>query len=194
MPWLEPVVLEGDRLRLEPFDEGHLQRLVSETDPDTFRYFTSAPKDWSPDGFRTWIETRTTAPNLTLVFVDKASERVVGSSCFFDVREEHRALEIGYTWIAREMRGTWVNPEAKLLMVGHAFETLGAVRVQIKCDARNAQSRAAILKLGAQFEGVLRNYAILANGHHRDTAFHSILPGEWAQVRAGLVERLKSFS
>src|SRR5688572_29435884 len=88
---------------------------------------------------------------ITFAFIDRSDEKVVGSSSYLDIRPQHRTLEIGSTWIGRRFQGTFVNPEAKLLMLGHAFDNLGCVRVQLKSDARNVQSRAAMTKLGATF-------------------------------------------
>jgi N-acetyltransferase len=194
MPWLEPVTLEGRFLRLTPATRDDMAELVEATDPDTFRLYTSHPPTWDADGFWAWIQTRTPEPFLTLVMRERASGRVAGCSTFFDAREQDRALEIGYTWIRTDLRGRWANPEAKLLMVGHAIESLGCLRVQLKTDDRNEHSKNAMLKLGAKFEGVLRQVTRMPDGHQRDTAYFSILPAEWPAVKARLVERLSHFS
>jgi RimJ/RimL family protein N-acetyltransferase len=114
----------------------------------------------------------------------------VGVTCYMDIRPAHRGLEIGSTWIARPYQGTRVNPESKYLLLRHAFENLGAVRVQLKTDGRNRQSQAAIAKLGAQREGVLRKHLILQDGYIRDTVMFSIIAEEWPAVKAGLETRL----
>lgn len=194
MPWLEPVTLKGGRLRMEPVRPELYSGLYESADGATFDYFSSTPKPWDPEGFGDWVMTRTSEPFLCMAMLDMASGRVIGSSTFFDASEKHRHLEIGYTWIAPEMRGTWVNPESKLLMLTHAFETLGVIRVQIKCDNKNERSKAAILKLGAKFEGVLRNNMLLEGDYRRHTAYFSVLPEEWPVIKAGLVERIKNFS
>ena len=115
---------------------------------------------------------------------------VLGMSCYLDIRSDHRALEIGMTWYIEAVRGTRVNPECKLLLLGHAFEDLGAVRVTLKTDLRNEHSQAAIAKLGAVKEGVLRKHGIQPNGYVRDTVFYSVLDEEWPKVREGLLARL----
>lgn len=116
--------------------------------------------------------------------------RVLGMSCYMDIRPEHRSLEVGMTWYIPEVRGTEVNPECKLLLLGHAFEHLRAVRVTLKTDLRNVHSQAAIAKLGAVREGVLRKHGIQPNGYVRDTVFFSILDDEWPHVRKRLEARL----
>lgn len=138
-----------------------------------------------------YIEGRA-AQTATMPFamVLRESGRAVGSSCYLDMRPEHRGLEIGATFIGAAHRGTCVNPEAKLLMLAHAFDELGCIRVQLKCDARNMQSRRAIEKLGARREGVLRHNTIMGDGHLRDTVMYSILADEWPGVRRGLELRL----
>jgi RimJ/RimL family protein N-acetyltransferase len=107
-----------------------------------------------------------------------------------DVQPEQRSVEIGWTWYGVDHQGTAVNPESKLLLLAHAFEEWGAIRVCLKTDSLNARSRAAILKLGASYEGDLRNHRIRPDGSFRHSSYYSILPEEWPQVKAGLTERL----
>jgi len=194
MLWLNGKILVGTRLRMEPVEDRHLEGLFQSAGEQTFKHFSSCPEPWTPIGFGGWLQNRTAAPFLCMAMVEIETDRVVGCSTFFDASETHRHLEIGYTWIATDMRGTWVNPESKLLMIDHAFDTLKTIRVQIKCDDMNARSKAAIIKLGATFEGVLRNNMLLHGEYLRSTAYFSILPEEWPKVRAGLVERISQFS
>lgn len=193
--WVRPKRLPGERLFLEPLQASHAEPLRAIADADCFRYFLLAPASMEAEPFaaylRAWSDVPTCVP---LVAIDREAGRPVGCSSFFDVREAHRGLEIGFTWIGAAWRGTSVNPEMKLLMLAHAFDELGAGRVQLKCDARNAQSRAAILKLGAQFEGVLRQHGITPDGSFRDTAMYSIVDREWPAVRERLRERLGRLS
>jgi ribosomal-protein-alanine N-acetyltransferase len=114
----------------------------------------------------------------------------VGCSAYLEIRPAHRGLEIGRTWIARRFQGTQVNPESKYLLLRHAFETLGAVRVQFKTDLNNAHSQRAIEKLGSRREGVLRKFQIRTNGYIRDTVVYSVLAEEWPEVKAALEARL----
>ena len=111
---------------------------------------------------------------------------VVGSTRFLDIRRPHRALEIGWTWIDPQHQRTAINTEAKFLMLRHAFEDLGAVRVQLKTDQRNARSRAAIARLGCAFEGVLRNYQTYSHGFVRNTAMFSLTDIDWPAAKAKL--------
>jgi RimJ/RimL family protein N-acetyltransferase len=127
---------------------------------------------------------------LPFAIVLRETGQPVGSTSYFDIRPAHRGLEIGYTWYAQAYQGTHINPENKYLLLRHAFETLGAVRVQLKTDKRNLRSQHAIAKLGAKLEGTLRKHTILENGYIRDTVMFSITDDEWPEVKAGLEARL----
>jgi len=119
-----------------------------------------------------------------------ATGEPIGSTSYLDIRPQHRGLEIGRTWIGKRWQGTVVNPESKYLLLRHAFESLGAVRVQFKTDANNIRSQRAIEKLGARREGVLRRYQVRSNGCHRDSVMYSIIDEEWPEVKARLEARL----
>ena len=127
---------------------------------------------------------------VAFAMVDVKTGRVVGRTTFMDIQPEHLGLEIGRTWIARTHQGTAVNPEVKLLMLRHAFERLGAIRVQFTTGASNLHSQGAIAKLGAVKEGVLRRNRILPDGSYRDTVVYSVTAEEWPPVKRRLVERL----
>jgi RimJ/RimL family protein N-acetyltransferase len=116
--------------------------------------------------------------------VNGATGRAVGSTSYIDIRRQDRGLEIGWTWLTPSEWGTGTNTEAKRLLLAHAFDTLGAIRVALKTDARNLRSQRAIEKLGAIREGVWRNHRILSDGHIRDSVFYSFVPEDWAAVRA----------
>jgi RimJ/RimL family protein N-acetyltransferase len=118
--------------------------------------------------------------------VRQADGRVVGSTRFLDLRRPNRGLEIGWTWIDPQAQRTGVNTEAKFLMLRHAFEDLGAIRVQLKTDERNLRSRTAIARLGASFEGILRKYQARFDGYVRNTAMFSITAEDWPAVKARL--------
>jgi len=182
-----PGVLEGHGIRLEPMSVGHAAALLAASDTLQFQFMPTTPT-WTESGFEEYIRERTSGGSYAWVCV--LDGEVVGASTIFDVSLAHRHLEVGHTWITESCRGTRVNPAMKLLMLTYAFETFGAVRVQLKCDARNMRSRNAIVKLGASFEGILRNHMILPSGELRQTAFHSILDSEWPAVKAGLLARL----
>jgi RimJ/RimL family protein N-acetyltransferase len=172
---------------LSPTALGDFEGLAATVDEKTFQHFLGGPNFSSAEAFAPFLNQATSSAYTMRL---RETGEIVGSSSFMDQREPHRAVEIGCTWIAPKWRGTYVNPEAKLLMLQHGFEGLDCVRVQLKCDARNDRSSNAIAKLGAQFEGRLRNYGILPDGYIRDTLMYSVLDKEWPEVRARLESRL----
>lgn len=130
------------------------------------------------------LRTQTTGTEVAFAIVRRSDGVAVGATRYLDIRRPHRSLEIGWTWLAREAQRTPINTEAKLLLLTHAFEVHGAVRVQLKTDERNEQSRAAISRLGAIFEGILRNFQTRPHdGYVRNTAMYSLTPTEWPAVR-----------
>ena len=144
-------------------------------------------EDWIAEAHRL----QAAGTDLPFATVRCTDDGVVGSTRYLDIRRPHRAIEIGWTWLTPAAQRTAVNTEAKYLMLRHAFEGQGAVRVQLKTDERNAQSRAAITRLGAVPEGILRNYQTRAHdGYVRNTAMFSITNTEWPAVKAGLEARL----
>lgn len=188
---VQPVVLEGPALRLEPLTLAHVPRLWPQVDPEIFRHTLEVPRDASYEGFEGWMRAVLEAPDsMAWALVLRATGEAVGVSGYLEIRPPHRGLEVGRTWIGKAHQGTRVNPESKHLLLGHAFEALGAVRVQLKTDLNNLRSQAAIAKLGARREGVLRRYQTRSNGTVRDTVVYSILAEEWPAVKAGLEARL----
>lgn len=190
---LQPITLElpGGRARLEPLLEEHalpLSRIYAE-DPDFFRYYTIAAPD-TPEKMRNWIrvalEHQHAGNALPFVVIDKQIGGPAGSTRYMDIQPANRALEIGSTFYSPRSRRTSVNTECKYLLLRHAFETLGCVRVQLKCDARNDPSRAAILRIGAKFEGIIRRHLARYDGTFRDSAMYSIVDEEWPEVKARL--------
>lgn len=190
---VEPVTLQGPSLRLEPLSESHASGLLAAATPDLFTYMLVVPRQWTADGFRRYIHDVHAQPALVpLAAVLPDTGEVAGISCYLDIRPDHRGLEIGNTWFGPAYQGTKVNPEAKYLMLRHAFETLGAVRVQLKTDGRNQQSQRAIARLGAQREGTLRKHIVTPGGFIRDTVMYSIVDDDWPDVRDGLLRRLQT--
>lgn len=186
-----PVRLEGQLLLLEPLRLEHAPELYPVADPEIFRHTLDWPQDRSFEEFEAWIGRCLSAPaSLDFVMRLRDTGEPAGCSAYLEIRPAHRGLEIGRTWIARKFQGTRVNPESKYLLLRHAFETLGAVRVQFKTDLNNAHSQRAIEKLGARREGVLRKYQIRTNGYIRDTVMYSVLAEEWPEVKAALEARL----
>lgn len=192
--WSHPGTLEGRFVRLEPLGFHHQDNLFQRFDEETGKFLN----EWRPaadqESRREVLEQFVDRPGFySYAVVEKKTGKAIGSSCFFDLREPHKSLEIGHTWIAAPYRQTQVNPEMKLLMLSCAFDQLGCIRVQLKTDSRNERSKAAMLKLGAKPEGVLRHHIICGDGYLRDTAYFSILRDEWPMVKLNLLERLDTF-
>jgi RimJ/RimL family protein N-acetyltransferase len=188
---VQPVVLEGPSIRLEPLTLEHVPRLWPRADLDLFEHMLEWPRDASLEAFDAWVRLSLAKPgSLLFAIVDRATGDALGTTGYLEIRPPHRGLEVGRTWIARGHQGTRVNPESKLLLLTHAFEALGAVRVQLRTDVNNLHSQRAIEKLGARREGVLRRFQIRANGFGRDTAVYSIIDEEGPAVKAGLEARL----
>lgn len=195
---IQPVTLQNEYVRLEPLEPHHTPALARTVDAETFRYFATTNMPTDEASARTEVERLRTAPaSLAFAVIERATNSIVGSSSYLDIRPEHRGLEIGRTWITARCRGTRVNPSMKLLMLAHAFESPlfeghPAERVQLKTDARNLRSQAAIAKLGAVREGTLRKHIILPDGFVRDTVMYSITRDEWPAVRSGLITRVNN--
>ncbi len=188
---VEPVRLHGSTIHLEPLTLEHAPGLWPHAGPEVFRWLADLPRDESYEAFRDWIaETLRKPDSLTFAMILTATGEPVGASGYLDIRPAHQGLEVGRTWIGKANQGTRINPESKYLLLRHAFETLGAIRVQFKTDLLNLHSQKAIEKLGAVREGVLRRYQIRSNGVIRDTVMYSILAAEWPEVRARLEARL----
>lgn len=188
---VEPVTLEGVRLRMEPLGHTHARDLAEIATPDLFEYSFIQPAALTPEAFIEYIDRSLETPaRLPFAMVLTDSGKAIGTSSYHDIRPAHRGLAIGYTWIGRAYQGTFVNPESKYLLLRHAFENLGAIRVHLQADNRNIHSQNAIAKLGAVKEGVLRKHILLPDGYARDTAMFSIIDDEWPIVKANLEERL----
>lgn len=191
--WVEPAILEGTHVRLEPMSLDHLAGLTQVgLDAEIWRWmpmFVQAPTD-----MRTLVEQAlaeaeagTMVPFTT---IERATGKPVGSTRYLSIVPQHRRLEIGWTWLAPAWQHSPVNTEAKLLMLQHAFEKLGALRVEFKTDALNEKSRTALLKIGAVEEGVFRNHMVMPGGRRRDSAYYSVIEEEWPRVHQYLETRL----
>ncbi|MEX2015558.1 MAG: GNAT family N-acetyltransferase [Candidatus Hydrogenedentales bacterium] len=186
----QPVVLEGTHVRLEPLTVDHAEALFAAADhPEVWR-FLRFPRPQNAGDMHRFIETalanQAAGGEIPFATVHRESGRPAGSTRLMDIRREHRALEIGWTWIGKDYQRSAVNTEAKFLMLRHAFETLSAVRVCLKADARNERSLRAIERIGATREGVLRNHMTLLDGYVRDSVYFSIIDREWPAVKARL--------
>jgi N-acetyltransferase len=187
--WVTPVTLTGHRIRMEPLDEAHFEDLARVAYDDAlWRWTILKPIDEA--GLRAWFDLAraNAAETIEVPFatIDLASERAIGSSRYMSIFPEHRRLEIGWTWVGTAFQRTGANREAKLLQLSHAFEALGAHRVEFKTHARNVQSRTALLGIGATFEGVLRHHSIMPDGSNRDSAYYGVIAPEWPAVRTRL--------
>ena len=189
MGWIEPVTLTGEHVILEPAADRHLPDLLAAAaDPDVWTWMPwRRPTD--ADELAALLEGER-AIAYPFAQLDATSGRAVGITTYRDVDERNRTLEVGGTWIGRPWWRTAINTEAKLLFLGHAFDALGANRVAIKTDIRNERSQAAIERLGAVREGVVRHQYIRPDGTLRDTVLYSVVPEEWPAVRAHLRARL----
>jgi RimJ/RimL family protein N-acetyltransferase len=188
---LQPIPLRGTLIDMVPLSEAHSESLLKNTPRDAFTYFRYEDPEWTLDGIRRFIRDAIAMPDrVPFATVLKSTGEAIGSSSYCEIRLPNKGIEVGFTWIAKEHRGTRVNPESKLLMFTHAFEVLGCERAQLKCDALNLHSAAAILKLGAKKEGVLRKQMLVRGGRMRDTAIFSIIREEWPAVKAGLEKRV----
>jgi RimJ/RimL family protein N-acetyltransferase len=193
-PRLEPVTLEGSIVRLEPLSLDHVPALAEVAlEPSIWRWTLARPTTEAE--LREWAEGaiagREAGTELPFATIDRASGRPIGSSRYMNIVLEHRRLEIGWTWVAKAFQRTGANREAKLLMLRHAFDTLGCRRVEFKTDALNEPSRTALLGIGAQFEGIFRNHMVMPDGRMRDSAYYSVIDSEWSDVRAALEAGLR---
>lgn len=194
--------LAGEGITLRPLTLADAPPLFALTPRDTFAYFLSEPRSWTLDAFTQWLREYVLSPqHMSFAVIDNRTNSLVGSTSFLDILPQHRHAEIGITWYAAAARGTHVNPAAKLALLDFAFTSLfpgGALRITLKCNARNEPSKRAILKLGATYEGTLRNHRVKekadGTGEVRDTAYFSVLPDEWPRVAAGLRARLQAIA
>ncbi|WP_213803611.1 GNAT family protein [Granulicella sp. dw_53] len=185
--------LEGPRIRLEPLTLAHLPALEQVAfDPRIWRYMNTPVN--TPQDLRKWAETAlalkqagTVIPWVTIL---KSENKVIGSTRYMDLDLHHRTVEIGNTWLSPQYHGAHANPEAKLLQLTYAFETLNLRRVALKTHHENLQSQAAMRKLGAQYEGTFRNHYIMDNGSQRHSVWFSIIQEDWPQVKSQLEHRL----
>lgn len=189
------IRLAGRLVVLEPLAPKHEAGLLeASADPAVWRWLSvSQPR--TKEAFRNWLDdafaraaTGREAPFATL---DAGTGTPIGSTRYLELRPEHRVLEIGWTWLASSAWGTGANVEAKLLMLEHAFERLGARRVEFKTDALNERSRAALAALPARFEGIFRKHMLVREGENRDSAWYAIVDNDWPAVRENLLRRLE---
>lgn len=189
----EPVVLENASVRLEPLRPEHAADLREATADLEYAWYTSVPADPDAEIARRLALHAAGSMNPWAV-IEPATGKAVGMTTFCNIEQADRHVEIGYTWLARRVQRTAVNTAAKLLLLGHAFDACDAIAVEFRTHWHNRQSRAAIERLGAKQDGILRNHRIGPDGTMRDTVVYSILPHEWGAVRLGLQARLDGFA
>lgn len=185
--------LGGELVILEPLTFSHEERLFEVAGDSRIWRWQPYDPSGGREAFHAWLAEAVAASEagreMAFAILDGGTGTPIGSTRYLDLRPEHRVLEIGWTWLAPRAWRTGANIETKLLLLGHAFEKLGCVRVEFRCDARNERSRAALSALPAQFEGVLRKQRTW-EGSPRDIAHYSIIDDEWASTRKKLLERL----
>jgi RimJ/RimL family protein N-acetyltransferase len=187
--WVEPVVLEGERVRLEPLSRTHLEGLAEVAlEPAIWRWTVARPTDLG--GLAAWLDAAVAnaaaGAEMPFATVERASGRPIGSTRFMSIVPEHLRLEIGWTWLGRDWQGTGANREAKYLQLRHAFETLGANRVEFKTDAMNERANPALLGIGATFEGTFRDHMVMPDGRLRSSNYYSVIRPEWPAVKSRL--------
>jgi len=186
-------VLEGRVVRLEPLARHHEQDLFEAAQDERIWRWMPYDASASPETFHAWLEDALAASEsgteAAFATVDAGTGDPVGSTRYLALRPEHRVLEIGWTWLAPAYWQSGANVEAKMLMLEHAFENLGCLRVELKTDSRNERSRAALAALPAQFEGIFRKHMLVRGGQRRDSAYYSIIDDEWPEVRENLERR-----
>ncbi|MBN3796111.1 GNAT family protein [Burkholderia sp. Ac-20392] len=190
---LEPPILTGERVELRPLDSSDRQALLdAAADGQLWNLkVTVVPGPETIDAYiDTALQGRATGTVMPFTIVDRASGRVIGSTRFWKIDRRNRKLEIGHTWLSESAQRTRANTEAKWLLLGYAFDVLQCVRVQFTTDELNEKSRAAILRLGAKQEGIVRHERIMPDGRKRNSVRFSIIDDEWPEVRARLLAKL----
>jgi RimJ/RimL family protein N-acetyltransferase len=188
-----PITLEGRFTRLEPLSMEHLDQLCEVGLDEELWRFTQTNIQ-SKDDMRAYIgaalQLQSEGSALPFATIDRATGRVAGSSRYGSIDRSNRRAEIGWTWLGRSFQRTALNTEAKFLMLRHAFEGLGCIRVEFKTDSLNERSRRALARVGAKEEGTLRNHMITPSGRLRHSVYFSVIDAEWPDVKAGLDEKL----
>jgi RimJ/RimL family protein N-acetyltransferase len=193
--WVQPVTLEGEIVRLEPLSGAHLDALAEVAfEPSLWTWTLAQPRD--RDALKAWLDTAlaNAAKGIERPFatIDRTSGRAIGSTRFMSIVPEHRRLEIGWTWVGLVWQRRGANQEAKLLQLTHAFESLGANRVEFKTDSNNVKANPALLAIGATFEGTFRNHMILPGDRIRHSNYYAIAVEDWPATKANMLERLRT--
>jgi RimJ/RimL family protein N-acetyltransferase len=197
MRFVEPVTLEGRHVRLEPMARDRAESIaaaLAAAAADGSMWESKVTTIPRPEKMRTYVDQALTeldaGVSMPFVTIDRASGRTVGTTRYMNIEAPHRRLEIGTTWIGKSFQRTAINTEAKYVMLKHAFETLRCIAVDLRTHEKNVQSRAAIERLGARLDGILRHHRIMPDGTLRNTAAYSVVDAEWPGVKAQLEARL----
>jgi len=187
-----PVTLKGKYVRLEPMSELHVAGLTEAGagDDSIWEHMLYGIIRTEKDMLG-WVRDILSRPDLPFTVFHLESGRIAGATRYLNIGPEHRGIEIGGTWYGAKFRRTVVNTECKYLLLKHAFERLGCIRVQLKTDERNLRSQRAIERIGAKKEGILRNHMILPDGRYRNSVYYSIIDQEWPDVKKRLEEFLQ---
>ncbi len=187
MTWPVPTTLIGQHVRLEPLEQAHAADLQAASAALGQKWYTPIP---APDMIAAEITRRNAEPNMTAFAQCLPDGRAVGMTTYMNTTKADRRVEIGSTWVSPEVQRSKFNTEAKLLLLTHAFEDLNCIRVELRTHRMNHQSRAAIERLGAQLEAILRNHMIMPDGTYRDTAVYAIIENEWPTIKTHLEHKL----
>lgn len=186
-----PDLIDGDSVQLRLLTKDHFPELLHLAEDKRiweFYVFDGTDKSRFADILQLALDEKSKGTQVPFVIFHKPDNKIIGSTRFIDINPTHKKLEIGFTWLHPNYWATVVNLECKLLLLTYCFETAGTYRVQFKTDENNLRSRKAILKIGAQFEGILRNDMVRQNGTKRNSAYYSIIDTEWPNVKKNLNE------
>lgn len=194
---VKPVVLTGKHVRLEPLSEAHVSGLAEiGIGRDFWNFMVYGDMNTEAD-MRNWVSDilarAAKGTDLPFAVIHLASGKVAGATRYLNIMPKDHGLEVGGTWYGLDFQRTAVNTECKYLLFGHAFETLGAIRVQLKTDSRNERSQRAMERIGAKREGLLRNHMILPDGHIRHSVYYSVINSEWAEVKQNLETLMEKY-
>ena len=186
----QDIILENDRALLKPLSKDDYDDYwrISQKDPGLLKYSPALIN--TPELLENYIQTaldlRENNEKYSFTIIDKSKNTIVGSTSFMNISTVNKSLEIGSTWLDPDTQGTGLNRQNKLLMLAYAFEEIEFERVELKTDSRNLQSRKAILKIGAQYEGCLRSHMLMSDGYRRHTIYYSIIKKEWPSIKTHL--------
>lgn len=192
----QEIILENERVKLGPLQEKHIELLwpIAEKYPDLLTYSPTpfGNRQMFEIYFKAAFEAKAQRNRYPFIIYDKQSSTYAGSTSYGNIVNKHQRLEIGWTWLSKEFQGTGLNKYCKHLLLDYAFETLNFIRVELKTDSRNLQSRRAMEKIGAIYEGELRSHTTMSDGYRRNTVYYSILKEEWPALKQSIFKGIAS--